>query len=234
MGDGFDVAAALRGAGADPERLLDFIGDFAAAFVSPLRPGDGYGEDELRAREALLGFSLPTPLREAYRRFGKRADLTDQQERFLPAGIDEDASMLVFRDENQSCAAWGIPLDTLDHPDPPVMLERGGTWGPYLDRVSLAMVEMVLSEVVIGSRSKVSACEIPEDLALDVLTHYERVDFPAYADWSWDEYTIGWYAAPGRLIRVHESADWYWLWVCGQTEADLQAMLAGIPAEWLG
>ncbi len=58
---------------------------------------------------------------------------------------------MVFRVENQHCASWGVAVSDLASADPPVCIQdRAGGWEPFLDRVSVACVEMVLSEVLLG------------------------------------------------------------------------------------
>jgi hypothetical protein len=57
-----------------------------------------------------------------------------------------------WRVENQACGWWGVKLDTLTYEDPPVLVrgatsrDEGPLWHPYLDRLSLAIVEMLLFE----------------------------------------------------------------------------------------
>ncbi|WP_256098618.1 hypothetical protein [Streptomyces agglomeratus] len=60
---------------------------------------------------------------------------------------DECGGVLVFRSENQGCAFWGVRPADLGQDDPPVFVQARHGWVPFLDRVSLACVELVLSEV---------------------------------------------------------------------------------------
>jgi hypothetical protein len=110
-----------------------------------------------RAAEQRIGAELPAALREAYLLFGRRPDLTARQDRLVPPrelGFDDPGTAVVFRVENQYCAEWGVAAAGLASTDPPVYVRdrsRGG-WEPFLDRVSVACVEMVLSEVLLGGR----------------------------------------------------------------------------------
>ncbi|MEW2490446.1 hypothetical protein [Streptomyces sp. NPDC048411] len=74
----------------------------------PLESADGCSDDKLAAIEAELGFELPAALREGYALFGRRQDLTQQQDPLIPAtGLYVGAALggvLVFRHENQDCA----------------------------------------------------------------------------------------------------------------------------------
>src|SRR5439155_8456508 len=128
--------------------------------ASPIVAGDGCDDDELRAAEARLGLPLPVSLRQAYALIGKRDDLTRVQDRLLPPAklrIDDTGEVLVFRVENQNVAQWGVPLRVVSEPDPPLVFRQRSrplaewVWQPFLDRVSLACVEMVLSEWMLSS-----------------------------------------------------------------------------------
>lgn len=57
------------------------IADFAADWRAPLRAEDGYDAEALDAAERRLGVRLPTALREAYALFGRRDDLSRNQDR---------------------------------------------------------------------------------------------------------------------------------------------------------
>nr|WP_256333045.1 hypothetical protein [Streptomyces sp. 2131.1] len=70
--------------------------------------------------------------------------MTRQQEPLVkPSGLYVDDALggvLVYRRENQDCAAWGIPLARIEQDDPPVVVESHQGWIPVLDRMSLAWV----------------------------------------------------------------------------------------------
>jgi hypothetical protein len=113
MLEGPDVSEVLRGGVRTRAQAWDFVRWFADTWMGrPLKPTDGCSEDELAAAEADLGFALPAALREGYALLGRRDDLTRQQDPLVaPAGLYVDDALggvLVFRDENQGCAAWAI------------------------------------------------------------------------------------------------------------------------------
>ncbi|MEU7820325.1 hypothetical protein [Catellatospora sp. NPDC049133] len=62
------------------------------------------------------------------------------------AAPDEVADPLITE------TAWGIPLDAADRPDPPVVVDTGSGWRPYLDRLSLACVDFALTAAIEGAR----------------------------------------------------------------------------------
>ncbi|MFD3882622.1 SMI1/KNR4 family protein [Streptomyces microflavus] len=106
--------------------------------------GDGVDQDELKQVEGRLGLSLPAALREAYSLFGRRPELFAQQDPMLPLSevfVHEDlGGVLCFRSENQGCAFWGVRLGEAD---PPVVVQSRAGWRPFMDRVSLACVELL-------------------------------------------------------------------------------------------
>jgi hypothetical protein len=112
--DGPDVAATLRGGVLTRSHAWEFVRWFADAWMGcPVEPEDGCTADELAAVEADLGFELPAALSEGYTLFGRRDNLTRQQDPLVrPSGLSVDDALggvLVFRRENQDCACWGIP-----------------------------------------------------------------------------------------------------------------------------
>jgi hypothetical protein len=110
MAGGFDAGEALRAGLSDRRQAWDFIRWFAAGWTEPLEAGDGAGEAELRTAEQRIGAALPAALREAYLLFGGRTDLTANQDPLLPPhklSLDDSGTTVVFRVENQRCAAWG-------------------------------------------------------------------------------------------------------------------------------
>ncbi|MFE8950033.1 SMI1/KNR4 family protein [Streptomyces sp. NPDC007856] len=222
-------------------RAWDFVRWFAEAWMGcRLRGEDGCAEDELAAAEADLGFELPAALREGFALFGRRDDLTRRQDPLVPpSGLYVDDALngvLVFRRENQDCAYWGIPLDQIEQPDPPVVVESREGWIPFLDRMSLAWVELVLSESLFGAEadSLYDACELPDALLPNLRARYARVDLPGHPMWaSADDSPVRWYAAPGRLVRRDGIEDRSWIHARGRTAADLETIRAELPGPWV-
>ncbi|MDN3029598.1 SMI1/KNR4 family protein [Streptomyces sp. S.PB5] len=239
MLDGLDVSVVLRGGVRTRSQAWDFVRWYADAWMGcPLRLEDGCVEEELAAAEADLGFHLPAALREGFALFGRRDDLTRQQDSLVrPAELYVDDALngvLIFRRENQDCAYWGIPLDEIEQEDPPVVVESCEGWIPFLDRMSLAWVELVLSESLLGADSLYDACELPHVLVPSLHARYTRVDLPDHPMWaSKDDSPMRWYAAPGRLMRRDGIEDPSWIHVRGRTPADLEAIRAELPAPWV-
>ncbi len=239
--DAPDVAVTLRGGVRTRSHAWEFVRWFADAWMGrPVKPEDGCTADELAAVEADLGFGLPVALSEGYALFGRRDDLTRQQDPLVgPSGlyVDEEASggVLVFRRENQDCACWGIPLSQIGQDDPPVVVESHQGWIPFLDRMSVAWVELVLSETLFAADNLYDACELPDALMPDLDARHARVDLPDHPMWaSEDDSPVRWYAAPGRLVRRDGLQDQSWIHARGRTIGDLAAIREELPGPWVG
>ncbi|MFJ3220537.1 SMI1/KNR4 family protein [Kitasatospora sp. NPDC086801] len=171
----FDLPAAmaesLRGR-ADARALVE---GFAAYWGEPLQPGDGFEDAELDAAERRLGLRLPPALREAYRLFGRREDLTGNHNRLLPPeGLFVLDGALVYQEENQACAHWGVLLADLDQDDPPTVGrpdladKSAERWEPWEERFStaaaaMAMVEKLLQDDELSVFAE-SDTEVPEGM----------------------------------------------------------------------
>jgi hypothetical protein len=150
-----DLGVGMRAALENRSAAWHFVKAFAAAWRAPIEPGDGYTDAELDAAEADLGLRLPTALREAYALFGRRDDLTRNQDALLPP--DElyvfDCA-LVYQKENQGVAWWGVLLTDLDAADPPTVSrldladKSQERWEPWAPKLSVALVEMVMAETL--------------------------------------------------------------------------------------
>ncbi|MGW1255754.1 SMI1/KNR4 family protein [Streptomyces sp. NPDC002513] len=240
MVDGPDVSVALGGGVTDRSQAWGLVRWFSGEWIGrPLRPEDGCAADELMAAESVLGFELPAALREGYALLGRRDDLTRQQDPLVPpAGLYVDDALggvLVFRRENQDCAAWAIPLTAIEQDDPPVVVESHRGWIPFLDRMSPAWVELVLSESLFAVGSLYDACELPDALVPSLQARYARIDLPDHPMWASEEDSpVRWYAAPGRLLRRDGLQDHCWIHARGHAVTDLEIIRADLPTSWVG
>ncbi|WP_030987232.1 hypothetical protein [Streptomyces sp. NRRL WC-3744] len=238
MSGSFDVAQALDGGVSDRDRAWTFIRSFAAAWGEPLVENVGSLTAELARAEATLGCSLPAALHEVHALVGTRPDLVANQDPLLPPHEmfvhDECGGVLVFRSENQGCAFWGVRLTDLDQEDPPVLVQARHGWMPFMDRVSLACVELVLSEALFGGGGRLyNACELPADLLRKVPEQFKQVPLPDYPMWTGPEdFPVRWFSAPGKLLRQDGLGVHSWLHVRGRTRTDLDAICATIPGRW--
>lgn len=224
-----DPAVALG----DRAAAWRFIEGFAEHWVAPLQPGDGCHAGDLDAAEARLGFPLPAALREGYALFGGREDLTSNHDTLLdPEELYVHDGVLVFRAENQGAAHWGVPV--CDEPDPPVLVrpdladEDAEEWEPWLDRFSLACVEIVLSESL-RSEELADSRDPEEDDPELLATHYARLALPDYP--TGQVPPIRWFTGPGVILRDDAGS---WLTARGRTPEALEAAREALPGDWLG
>ncbi|MFC1406777.1 MULTISPECIES: hypothetical protein [Streptacidiphilus] len=239
MSDALDVGAALQGGLRDRHHAWEFIRAFTAAWTGRgVQDADGVSEAELSTAEDELGVRLPVAVREGYALLGRSLALTCVQDPLVPAtGLFVLDGNLIFRRENQGCAFWGIPLDQIDLDDPPVVVQTHDGWMPFLDRMSTAWVELVLSESMFagdGPDALYDACELPDALLPTLQQRYTRVDLPDHPMWaSADDSPLRWYAAPGRLLRHDGTQDHSWLHARGHTVADLEDIRNDLPGGWV-
>lgn len=230
MVDAFDVQAELAGVG-DRASAWRFIEGFAAAWAVPLTAADGWDDTVLDEAEARLGVPLPAAMREAYALFGRRDDLTRNQDELLePKQLYLHDGLLVFRDENQGAARWGADTSA---PDSRVMIradladEEAERWEPWLDRFSLACVEMVLSESLHADEELADYRETDED-DLEVLERYARLPIPEYP--AGEVPGTRWFAGPDVILREDQRA---WLTVRARTVDALRTVCDDFGDGWL-
>jgi hypothetical protein len=177
-------------------------------------------------------------MREAYALFGRRRDLTSLQDRLLDPHelrLDESGEVLVFREENQGVTSWGVPTARLAEPDPPVVFwldaldHRGRGWRPFLDRFSLACVELVLSEALFADPVELSDDRAIDDGAVALLEErFTRSAIPDYPMWTGGGSTR-WFTGADVILR--DDAD-TWVWVRARTPTALAATRAALPGDW--
>ncbi|MFI8964481.1 SMI1/KNR4 family protein [Streptomyces sp. NPDC053493] len=188
--------------------------------------------------EAALGLRLPVALREGYSLLGAtRHDLTGNLDPLLPPSElfvhDKFGEVLVFRSENQGCAFWGVRLRDLDQDDPPVFVQSRDGWIPFTERVSLAWVELVLSETLFSDGRLYNACELSVEVIRELPRLFTHAELPDYPMWTGpEEAPVRWFSAPGKLLRLDGQGDRSWLHVRGRTAAALESITATVPGPW--
>lgn len=125
-------------------------------------------------------------------------------------------------------------LTDLDQDDPPVLVQARHGWVPFMDQVSVACVELVLSEALLGGGGRLyNACELPADLLDAVPEHFQRIELPDYPMWTGpEEFPVRWFSAPGKLLRQDGLGVHSWLHIRGRTRADLDAICEIVPGRW--
>lgn len=216
---GFDTAAELQPGLHDRAGIWGFLRRFQAAWDLPAEPRSG-----LEERVASRGIALPAAMREAFENLGilDPADLT----------IEDGVLMFAHADPAVTETSWGVALnDPAD--DPQVLIDTGDGWQPYLDRFSLACVDLALT-MVINDHPHANASELPADLLPSVAEKFARIPLPDLPMWvDLEESPVRWFSGPGQLLRTHGGDDGAWLWIAGRTAEDVAAVQAALPdAEW--
>ncbi|WP_026402817.1 hypothetical protein [Actinomadura rifamycini] len=191
---GFDIVRDLPAALHDREAAWTYVRGFAAHWGVPLGPGDGTPAADLDAAETALGVTLPAALREAYALFGRRPDLhTNLHGLLAPEDFYLHAGGVVFREENQGVATWGVLVTDMDAADPPVRMSvDDGPWEPWYDTFSVACLEILLTE----STQAEEVCDHRDldDGDDDLGRSFTRVPLPVPDD------GVSFYAGPGVLL----------------------------------
>jgi hypothetical protein len=239
MSAGFDVAREVAAAVGSRAGAWHFIRRFAELWVSPLVEGDGWGEAAIVTKEKRLGIQFPVALREAYQLFGRREDLTSNQDcLFSPSqlGLSESGQVLIFRQENQACARWGVRLDQPGHPDPPVVWQGGAAdgwtgWAPYLGRFSLACLEIILSESLFPGRGLDDNRELDDAAVASLEQNFTRLAIPDYPMWTqWPSGPpVRWFGGPDVVLREDAAT---WVWGRARTSAALVPVREAMPGDW--
>ncbi|MFF7248479.1 SMI1/KNR4 family protein [Embleya sp. NPDC008237] len=201
----FDIHAALPAALADRAGAWQFIRAFAADRTEAIGVADGYDRAELDASAARLGVAVPTALRELYELLGRRHDLTSNHDVLLaPDKLYVEDGVLVFREENQGVAWWGVRPDG----DDPAVLARYSlaepaeeTWSAWLPRLSVAAVEIVLSEVLLFDDELVEAIELAPEEIERLPEEMRELPFPGYPECEEPGNRVRWFASAELLAR---------------------------------
>ncbi|MEV8094491.1 SMI1/KNR4 family protein [Kitasatospora sp. NPDC085879] len=232
MTQGFDLVEGVAAGLEDRAAAWWFVQDFAEHWAAPLGDGDGWAEADLAAAEERLGLRLPAALREAYGLFGRRTDLTARHDVLLgPAELhlDEEGRVLVLRHENQGAASWGLGLDELHRPDPAVLYTSGQGWQPWLDRLSVALLELVLSESLHTAEDFSDLLEPLDQTLRTVEQQYVQLPFPDYPVFAAPDGSR-WFAGDEVLLRADGGG---LLYARARTPEALAELRKTLPGDWL-
>ncbi|NYH51447.1 hypothetical protein HNR06_001036 [Nocardiopsis arvandica] len=233
-----DFAGALARGLRNRNGAWEFIRAYADRWTDGLDESDGWEEADLDAAENRMGLRLPAALREAYRLFARRTDLTGNHDRLLaPSELYVDAAReaLVFRHENQGAASWGILLQTLREEDPAVLIRADladrsvERWERWMDRFSVCCVEIVLSESVQAGGEVCGFLHEPAEEDLLVLEQtFVRLPLPQYPAGG-NGPGIRWFLGQDVLVRDDGAG----LLVRGLTAEALDRFRGLTPGEWI-
>lgn len=228
----FDVIGELTEIPGDHFGVQSLIERFINSWCDPLDDKDGFAEEYLTPIEHDLRVVIPGALRSIYRTMGRREDLVSVHDPLLhPSNLRMDGpDMLVFREENQLCTSWAVPTtESLD--DPPVYYrDWGGAWMPYQDRLSVDLLEMVISESALSSGRDIAFLEITPDISHILGNILAPLAFPGHVFWPMpDSGHVRWYGASDALVR--RDADMQ-IMAFALTSESLEKVERLIPGNW--
>src|SRR5438105_3434101 len=112
----------------------------------PWKLGDGFADAVIESAEKQLGVQLPVRLREFYRWWGQREDLTRTQNFLVrPYDISVKNDTVVFWVENQAVWLWGIDRAALQQDNPPVVTAENEP--PLVWQISHARLSLFLDSM---------------------------------------------------------------------------------------
>ncbi|MFB7209368.1 SMI1/KNR4 family protein [Streptomyces sp. NPDC056255] len=235
----FDMVQSLAVGTESRGGAWQFIRGFAANWAEPLGDDDGWTEADLVAAEERLGVQLPRTLRDGYLLFGRRRDLTRNHDVLLSPSelhVDDSKEALVFRHENQGAASWGILLGALGEEDPAVFIradladKTAERWEGWLDRLSLAFIDIVLSEFLQADDDYCDFLDVFDDQGIEALERVcTRLPSPAYPFCD-AEPGIRWFLGDDVLVRDDGGTG---VLARGRTEEGINRIRDLIPGDWL-
>ena len=195
--------------------------------------GAGCSPEELTAAQERLGAQIPGPLRGFLSLYGNRDELMGFQDPLLPpSGIRIEENVLVIQEENQRCALWGVVVDRVGEPDPPVVFKgpsAGEGWRPYQDRLSVHLLETVLNELLISSGSSIFR-EADENAIEELARSLSAVGIPEHVFWAEPEGPpVKWLAGDNLLVRIDGDSI---IWASAPLGGEASDILNFVPEGW--
>lgn len=124
----------------------------------------GEPANEIRRAEARLGFALPKLLREYYGLTGHADFVNSSCDRLVGAEeLEVNDGALVFYDDNQSVACWGILKEHLLLDDPPVQFAATNgalSWDIHHPTLSSFLIMMAYWQAVNGALPNVALAQV--------------------------------------------------------------------------
>lgn len=232
----FDVTGELSKLPSSSSGVCEVAERFVTAWFGPLAEADGCASDEIANAENELGFRLPAALRWLYSRLGRRDDLVRRQDPLLEIeNLSTDEASLVFRRENQQCALWGVRFADIEDEDPPVAWKNpqdgdDAPWQQYQDRLSAALLELILSESMLSSGRNVLHREADEGALAGLPAGFEPLPELDHVFWPMPEGPkVQWFGSSDTLLRSDGET---WLWLFARTPSALDDARDLLPGPW--
>lgn len=164
---------------------MNYIDNLRKLFNIPANTTAGFSEEAVAALENRLEIRTPAVLKKFYLELGRCEEITASHNRLLnpenQVGFSDD-DHLVFYEENQVVAYWGIKATDLTKDDPPVYgnyapASSGSEWLPEAENLETFLLLMSISNGVLGGLvHNANSFEplLPETLA-HIEAHWEEI-----------------------------------------------------------
>jgi hypothetical protein len=105
-----------------------------------------------------------------------------------------------------------------------------GEWHPFLDRVSVACVEMVMSEWLLGGAAYADNLELDDDALAELLRRFRPLPMPAYSLAPGpDGPPVRWFEGFGAVLCEYAET---WLWAGAASGQAIAAVREALPGYW--
>ena len=198
-----------------------------------------HGDADEGARNLAAPDFLPEVLRRFYARHGTAASAFLINRLLPPSEVGMEENFLVFYVEEQAVYLWGISVDDLELPDPPVWCrenEPGKPWVQDAPTLSVFLVQMLVMSAALNGPHGAAAAWLSPEVTERVLASLKQLDLPP---WHWPGHPARWYAgddvvafaspnvAPGEEGDPHLS-----VWVGSLTEEGVRFIEPHLSDDW--
>jgi hypothetical protein len=202
---------------------------------------DNYGvaEAEINTAEARLQAGIPAVLRTYYTELGAHNSLNHSQNNLLLPGelsYSKNITHLLFYADNQWECMWGIPVQDLSLPDPPVWvsydeasLVAEPVWEPEAATLSSFLLAMAYQQALFAFPYTANAMNIGPEVAAHIRAFCSVLPV-ALPTWS----VTYLQASSNQLLALMQSPQQtqYDLFVAATTETGFNTLSALLNVEW--
>jgi hypothetical protein len=135
----------------------------------------GCSREEIKSTENRLGILLPEPLKEYYAIAGKHSELMDKDYHVTPLEkLAIKDNCLVFCEENQGLAEWGVKVNSLDKLDLKIVGRWEGVknWSTYAICARAYFANLACWQAIM-SQPEVARCEMSKKELKKIETYFE-------------------------------------------------------------
>jgi hypothetical protein len=212
------------------EYRLSVLRQFAELWHGPIRPGDGYAEDELQGRP------IPHPLRRWFRLAGHRRGVFSGQNALLaPEELTVDSDgRVIFYVENQGVYVWSTMLEG---DDPPVLGRFDDPETPWTEEgvtLSEFLIGACLFQATMSARFGAAASWADQTTLDQVATHLTPLPL---VPWRWPASPARFYARKGAFMFAcpnngNQGNEAVSIWIGSKTAEPLAFLKTIVDKRW--